>query len=157
MYSRFGHMRNDIENVVEQIGEQIGTFFEQVRKEAPFTAHGTQPQVFTPRIDVEEDAAHVYVLAELPGMEKSDINIRIRVTPEGEKVLTIRGEKKQQAAGPEVRRVQSERRFGDFFRSVNLPEQANTEQINAEFTSGILKITIAKNAEADNEIKVEIH
>lgn len=152
MYSRFGHVRNDIENVVEQIGEQLGNFFEQVRKDAPFTAQGPQAQVFSPRIDVEEDTTNVYIYAELPGMEKSDI----KVTLNEERVLTIRGEKKKAEDNAEVKRLQNERRFGSFTRSINLSEQVNTQHINAEFTNGVLKITIAKNAETDNEISVEI-
>lgn len=152
MYSRFGHVRNDIENVVEQIGEQLGNFFEQVRKETPFTAEGPQAHVFSPRIDVEEDNANVYIYAELPGMDKNDI----KVTLNEERVLTIRGEKKKTEENTETKRLQNERRFGSFTRSINLSEQVNTQVINAEFTNGVLKISIAKNAENEKEISVEI-
>jgi HSP20 family protein len=152
MYSRFGHVRNDIENVVEQIGEQLGNFFEQVRKETPFTNEGPQAHVFSPRIDVEEDNTNVYIYAELPGMEKSDI----KVTLNEERVLTIKGEKKKTEGNPDVKRAQNERSFGSFTRSITLSEQVNTQSVNAEFTNGVLKITVAKNAEDDKEISVEI-
>lgn len=153
MYTRFGNVR-DIENVVEQIGEQIGNFFDQVRKETPVTppTHGKRVVEFSPDIDVEEDAAHIYIYAELPGLEKADI----KITVSEDYVLAIKGDKKSGERADGVRRTQSERKFGAFVRTVNLPEDVNTQSIGAEFTHGVLKVTIAKNAPVDKEIVVDI-
>lgn len=152
MYTRFGNVR-DIENVVEQIGEQIGNFFDQVRKETPFTPPQAKRSVdFSPKIDVEEDATHISIYAELPGLEKSDI----KITVSEDYVLTMKGDKKSGERADGVKRTQSERRFGAFVRTVNLPEDVNTQSITAEFTHGVLKVTIAKNSPTDKEIVVDI-
>ena len=154
MYTRFGSKR-DLENVMEQIGEQIGNFIQQVGREVPFAQRPQEPaqpeqSAGWPQIDVEEDDAGVYIYADLPGMEKSDIHVSVNE----DRVLTIRGEKKQ-ASRQGARRISSERSHGAFSRSITLPEQADPASTQAEFTNGLLAITIAKK-EQDNGIRVEI-
>lgn len=163
MYTGFGTKR-DIENVMEQIGEQIGSFIQQVSKEMPNFAQRQQaPQAQQPeteparhdaqnwpQIDVEEDDFGVYIYAELPGMEKSDIEIVIGQ----DNVLKIRGEKKY-VSRPGTKRITSERRLGAFTRLVALPEQIDAATVQAEFTNGLLSISVGKKAQAQG-IRVEI-
>lgn len=150
IYTRFGNVR-DIENVVEQIGEQIGSFFDQVRKETPFTTPAKVKE-FSPAVDMEEDATHVYIYAELPGLEKSDV----KVTLSEDFVLTIKGDKKSGERADGVKRTQSERSFGAFVRTVAVSDQVNTQHIAAELTNGVLKVTIAKSTPEEKDIVVNI-
>ena len=94
-------------------------------------------------VDVWDDASHVYVEAELPGISKDDIDIRI----EGG-VLTIQGEKKTEEEKKEKGMRLQERRYGSFSRSFTLPSTVDTEKVNATLKEGVLRIVLNKTETA---------
>ncbi len=95
---------------------------------------------FSPRVDISEDERNVYIQAELPGVAKEDV----KVTISEDRVLTIRGEKKQERKVEERNFLRVERTFGSFSRSFMLPENIKTDEIDAKFENGVLTITIPK-------------
>jgi len=98
--------------------------------------------VYQPKIDIYEDDKKIHFEAEVPGMDKKDLNISVH-----ENVLTITGEKKKSAEGGEEKGknfFRNERVYGSFTRSFTLPDGINAEKIDAKFTDGILKIEIEK-------------
>jgi HSP20 family protein len=101
-------------------------------------ASGTNAD-WLPAVDIHEEPERFVVRADLPGVDRKDIDI----TAENG-VLTIRGERKseQRESGKGYERV--ERVTGTFVRRFTLPETANTEQIKAKQTNGVLEITIPK-------------
>ena len=94
------------------------------------------------RVDVREDAEHVYVEAELPGLTKEDIEITLE-----EGVLTIAGEKKlenqEEREGYQVR----ERRYGKFSRRFELPSVVDEGKVRANLKDGVLLVTLDKREE----------
>ena len=94
------------------------------------------------RVDVREDAEHVYVEAELPGLAKEDIEITLE-----DGVLTIAGEKKieneEEREGYEVR----ERRYGKFSRTFELPSVVDEGKVRANLKDGVLLVTLDKREE----------
>lgn len=107
---------------------------------------------YIPRVNISEDAANIYVAAELPGMAKEDVKITVT-----DGVLTLRGEKKSEAKqeGRNYHRI--ERRFGEFVRQFTLPENAQDDAVRASFKDGILEITVPKKEiEKPKERLVEI-
>ena len=64
-----------------------------------------------------------------------------------DKVLYINGEKKDEAAENDNRRL-SERRFGKFEKSFRLPRLVDLGKIGADFENGVLTITVPKSAQA---------
>ena len=108
---------------------------------------------WTPRLDVTETEKTVEVKAELPGLERKDIEITL-----DRGLLVIRGEKKEEKEekGRYYHRV--ERRHGTFCRTVELPAVVKEEKIEATFKDGILTVTLPK---AETEVKkvahIEIH
>ncbi len=107
---------------------------------------------FKPRVDISEDSANVYFIAELPGMNKEDVKITINE----ENMLTIKGEKKS-SIGDGNSTHRSERIFGSFERAFVLPENIATGNVQAKFENGLLELTIAKvEPPKPNEIEVAI-
>lgn len=108
---------------------------------------------FAPVVDIEEKGNEYLVIAELPGVKKDDVKIKLK-----DNVLTISGEKKMEKKINEKNFHQTERIFGSFQRCFRLPELVDQEKIAAEFKNGILNIAIPKLAEAEPksiEIKVK--
>jgi HSP20 family protein len=92
-----------------------------------------------PRVDIHEEKDRFVVLADVPGVDPKDIDI----TAENG-VLTVRGERKVEKRETENGYERIERVAGTFLRRFTLPEGANTEQIKAKQTNGVLEVTIPK-------------
>lgn len=108
---------------------------------------------FLPPVDVYEDEHHITLQAELPGIEEKDIDVRVE-----NNVLTICGERKLENEENQENYHRRERSYGRFTRSFTLPSTVDTENINAEFNNGLLKITLNKRAEAKpKQIKIGVN
>lgn len=108
---------------------------------------------FSPRIDISEDENKLYVNAELPGIEKEDVKLSVNE----DNLLLISGNKKNDEDREKRSFIRVERNFGEFSRSLVLPENINRESIAAKFENGILYITLDKiEPEKPKEIKIEI-
>ena len=108
---------------------------------------------WVPRLDVTETDTEIEVVADLPGLEKEDINISLE-----RDVLVIKGEKKEEhkETGKHVHRM--ERRYGSFYRALRLPTEVKSEEIDASFKKGVLKVTLPKSDEAKKKIAhIEVH
>lgn len=98
---------------------------------------------WSPSVDIYENQDQIVLEAELPGMKPEDVEISIE-----NNVLTIHGERKfeKKAEGDNFHRV--ERSYGSFTRSFTLPPTVSSENANAEFENGVLRLTLAKREEA---------
>jgi len=98
---------------------------------------------WTPSVDIYEGKDEIVLEAELPGMKAEDVNISIE-----NNVLTLHGERKfeKKDDGDNFHRV--ERSYGSFTRSFTLPPTVSSENANAEFENGVLRLTLAKREEA---------
>ena len=92
-----------------------------------------------PTVDVSETENGFEIRAELPGVSEDDVNVTVT-----DNVLTIKGEKRQEAEtdGKNYHRV--ERRYGSFQRRFTLPAEVETDDIKAEFSDGVLTLSIPK-------------
>jgi HSP20 family protein len=92
------------------------------------------------------------VKAELPGMEKDNIEVNI-----SDHFLTIRGEKKKEEETKEKDYYRSERSYGSFLRTVELPKDIHADKVKASFNNGVLEVRMPKTEEAKKkEIKVKV-
>src|SRR5512146_77554 len=108
---------------------------------------------FVPPVDVYEDENSIQVRLEVPGIDEKDIDIRLE-----NNVLTIRGERKFEKDEKEENFHRVERRYGSFTRSFTLPATVNPEDVQADYDKGVLKIRLAKRAEAKpKQIKVNVN
>jgi HSP20 family protein len=96
-----------------------------------------------PAVDVHEDETHVTVKAELPGLKADDIQLSVTGN-----LLTIAGEKRETTESNDGGCYRQERHFGSFRREISLPAPVASDQVDAEYRDGVLKIRLAKSAEA---------
>src|SRR6266478_3135110 len=107
---------------------------------------------FAPPVDIYEDEHNVTMKLEVPGIDEKDIDVRI----EGN-TLTVHGERKIEKEEKEENYRRVERQYGSFTRSFTLPSSVDTGQVNAHYDNGVLKISLAKKAEAKpKQIKVNL-
>lgn len=104
---------------------------------------------YHPQIDIYEDDKKIYFEAEVPGISKKDLNISVH-----DNVLMVTGEKKKELEQKGKNFFRSERSYGSFTRSFTLPDEVNTEKIEAKFNDGILKIEIEKAAPKKPEERI---
>lgn len=95
-----------------------------------------------PAMDLAETEDHLVLRADLPGMDRDQVNIEIK-----DGVLTISGERNAETerTGEGFHRV--ERSFGRFSRSLNLPDGVEPDKVAAGFENGVLEVKIPKPEE----------
>src|SRR5437667_10014168 len=97
-----------------------------------------------------EDEHNVVLKLEVPGIEEKDIDVRVE-----NNTLHIRGERKFEKDEKEENFHRIERHYGAFTRSFTLPNTVDTNNVNADYENGVLKIRLAKRAEAKpKQIKI---
>jgi HSP20 family protein len=101
---------------------------------------------------VFEDKDAVKIVAEVPGVPPEDVKISLE-----NNVLTIRGEKKQQAEERNERVHRYERTYGSFERSFALPRTVDPEKIQAGYQNGVLTVSVPKAEKArPREIPIQV-
>jgi HSP20 family protein len=100
----------------------------------PFTS-------WRPLCDIYETDKEIVLKMELPEMRKEDV----RVTFEN-KVLTLRGERRFEAAVDRNKYHRIERNYGEFMRTFTLPAFVEGDKAVADFKEGVLTVTLPKNA-----------
>ena len=107
---------------------------------------------FVPPVDIYEDEHNIQLKLEVPGIEEKDLDVKVE-----NNVLTVSGERKFEKEEKEENFRRVERRYGSFVRSFTLPTTVDSEGITADYTAGVLKLKLAKRAEAKpKQIKVNI-
>ncbi len=105
-----------------------------------------------PSVDVSETDKAYLIAAELPGLERKDVEVKLR-----DNLLTISGEKKVEQHQENGHRTWAERAYGHFERTIPLDVEVDAKNIEAEFKNGLLKLTLPKDPAAhDRTRKIEI-
>jgi HSP20 family protein len=105
-----------------------------------------------PDIDVFEKEDKVMVRVDLPEMKAEDVDVSII-----DNVLVIKGERKQMEEVKGEEYYVTERRFGAFERTIDLPVQVKPEDVKATYKAGVLEITMPKVEQPKSkEIKVKV-
>lgn len=104
----------------------------------------------TPRVDILDQGDHFELCAELPGMEKKDIDVEIN-----ENLVVIKGEKKMHQEANEEKYFHREMSYGKILREITLPEKINQEKVKASYENGLLNIILPK-ADRAKASKIEL-
>jgi HSP20 family protein len=135
----FGFLQREVDRLFEDFARGLGPMS---------AANGS----LMPSMEVTETDKELVITAELPGLERKDVDISLE-----DNVLTIRGEKKSEASPDDKNKNVhvSERSYGVFYRVLELPSGIDPSSVQATMSKGILKITIPKPARAQPK-KIEV-
>ena len=103
-----------------------------------------------PNIEISETDKAIEISAEMPGLERKDVEISI-----DDDTLTIRGEKKIEENQKDKNVQLSERSYGVFLRVLQLPPGIDPSSVQATMSHGVLKIAIPKPAKSEPK-KIEV-
>jgi HSP20 family protein len=142
-----GRWERDMDRMMEDF------FGRRLRPWWPERWSGTEEfDMKTPVVDVFEEKDDVVVKAEVPGMDKDNIEVTL-----SDSTLTIKGEKKKEEEIKEDNYYRSERSYGSFVRTLDLPKEVHADKVKATFKNGVLEVRMPKTEEAKaKEIKVKV-
>ena len=107
-----------------------------------------------PAVDIfENEQGEIVMKAELPGLTKEDIDLRVE-----NNTLTIRGERKRSQEIQEERYHRVERIYGAFTRSFSLPATVDATRVTADYRDGVLSVVLPVREEAKpRQIQVKVN
>jgi HSP20 family protein len=112
---------------------------------------GAEGRTWTPAIEVAERDGQLQIHADLPGLKPEDVKIEVK-----DNALVIQGERKYEHEENKGGMYRSERRYGQFYREIPLPEGTNPEQAKAQFNNGVLEVRIPVPEKKNNRRTIPI-
>lgn len=109
-------------------------------------------ELTAPAVDLYEEKDEIVVKAELPGIDKDNIEVNLT-----DHTLTIKGEKKKEEETKEEAYYRAERSYGAFLRTLELPKDVHADKVKATFKNGVLEVRLPKTEAAKaKEVKVRV-
>ena len=134
VWNPFQEFKNLLERYTKGGGSRLG---KQLNTEMSFAD-------WAPSVDIEETEDKYVIKADLPGVDKKDIDVKLE-----NGVLSIRGEKQvEKETGKDTRHHRRERFYGTFARSFTLPDAVDADAVDASYRDGVLSLHIPKKEEA---------
>jgi HSP20 family protein len=146
-------LRHEIDRLFEDFDRDLwgSPFRRSMFDIAPFWRRATS-WAAEPAVDIVEKEKAYEITAELPGLDEK--NIEVKLANGG---LTIKGEKQEEKEEKKKDYYLHERHFGSFERCFAVPEDVDTDKIEANFKKGVLTVTLPKKPEAIKpEKKIEV-
>lgn len=132
---------------VEDIFDQMQKMFEEVQDTGRGLASDFTGSV---PVDIQEEDGEYVITADLPGVEKDEINIT-----GDENSVEIHAESEHEMKEENEKYIRRERRSRSFRRTVAWPQPVEADTISAEYNDGVLTVTAEKQEDDGNEIEVE--
>jgi len=137
---------------LEKLHREMNHIFEPSFPVASDTHASLLEGFWSPAVDVVDKKDEIIVKADLPGLQREDIDVTIE-----NNVLTIRGEKKREEEHKDGDVVRCERYYGSFQRAFTLPSSVSPDKVQAKFNDGVLELVIAKREEAKlKQVKIDV-
>jgi HSP20 family protein len=146
---------------MDRISEEMDRWFDRVTRNVglsrpalsrPMFGSLSREGLWFPKIEAVQKGDSFVVRADLPGLKKDDVEVDIT-----EDAITVRGERREEHKEERGGYWRSEREYGQFHRTIPLPDGVITESAKATFRDGVLEITMqAPPAEANRGRKLEI-
>lgn len=128
---------------MNEVHNRLSRFFGNTTVRNGNPAEDITVPAWSPLVDITEDDSGYVIHAELPAVKKNDVKVSVE-----DGVLYINGERTQEKEEKGKRFHRIERAYGSFTRSFSLPEDADPDQISAEFKDGLLTVHVAKDKNA---------
>ncbi|WP_292487944.1 Hsp20/alpha crystallin family protein [Methanohalobium sp.] len=109
-------------------------------------AEWAESETFAPLVDVKEEDNNVVVSADMPGVNKEDVDINVR-----DDMVEINAQHKEESESEEEGFYRKERTYRAFSRAVPLPASVTEEGASAKLEDGVLKITLPKASEKEEK------
>jgi len=126
----------------EEMDRTFGQFFGQ---------SGARGRQWHPELEITENDGKLCIQTDLPGLRPEDVKVEIT----GDR-LTISGERKSENENRAGGTYRSERRYGQFYREIALPEGIKAEEAQANFHDGVLEITLPIPQQTSNRRQIPI-
>lgn len=149
--------QSSLSHPVMQLHDEFNRLFDNVFKQfgmSPLlsSSHHTSSLLgnsdFWPSLNISSDGKTYLVTLDVPGMKQADMEIEVRGG-----ILAIKGQKQEEVEDKERYFYRVERSYGVFQRTLDLPEDANADDINATMQDGVLSLTIPRNETKDKQVK----
>lgn len=124
------------------LNDRFGSIFDGLFYPPSRPEDGETRWAWNPIVDIYEDEGSYVVTAEIPGVDRKDIEIDIK-----DRILSLRGERSSDDRVDEGHYYRRERHHGKFERTFTLPAHVDPDKIDASFKDGVLKIEIPKPEE----------
>ena len=133
---------------VVSLQNRVNSLFRNLNDEE----HPLTTASFVPAVDIYEDADKLTLKLEIPGINEKDLDVRVE-----DNTLTVKGERKFEAEEKEENFHRIERAYGSFYRAFTLPSTVETENVQARYNAGVLKLELKKKPEAQpKQIKIDV-
>ena len=150
-FALMDRMTEEMDNLFDRVFRDVG-LAPRDRMAHNLLTSGGRDLSWMPRIETVQKGDQYIVRAELPGLKKDDVQVDL-----GENALTIRGERREEHEEERQGYFHSEREYGQFYRTVPLPDGDIAESAKASFRNGVLEVTMqAPPAEAARGRRLEI-
>jgi HSP20 family protein len=126
----------ELNTIQTEMNRLFNSFFDTP---TPATGQGAMLRRWIPAMDLVETQDDFVLRADLPGLGEGDVNIELE-----DNVLTISGERKAEHKEQKEGYYRVERAWGNFSRSLTLPEGVDPESVQASFDRGVLEVRIPK-------------
>jgi len=143
----------DIFDEIRRMQDEMDRMFSSIYTKPSLPSKGIKPFNYRePLLDVVDKGKEFLVQAELPGVDKDDIEIDI-----DDDTLTIKASKKKLVTEEKEGYFYQERGYAGYYRTVPLPTKVNPDKVKAKYNNGVLEIILPKISEGipGKKIKVE--
>jgi len=142
----WGSFRSEMDQLFNRFARGFG--LPSLRNLADFEPPWRSFGFSAPPIDMSEDEKAYKISAELPGLDAKDVEVSVS----GDR-LVLKGEKRQEQEEKNKNYYHSERTYGSFQRSFELPASVDRDKIAADFSKGVLTITLPKTVTMQKQQK----
>jgi HSP20 family protein len=145
-----GIVRYDPFRDLRTLQEEVNRLFSTNLTRAFGDDEGIARGAWAPSVDIYENKDQIVLEAELPGMKQEDFDLSIE-----NNVITLRGERRFEKTDESDNYHRVERSYGAFTRSFTLPQTVSAEEARAEYSNGVLRVTLPKREEAKSR-RIEV-
>lgn len=141
-----GTARLDPFEEIRRTQERLNQFFEDYMPIEEWAG-----KIYTPAIDIQDEENKLVVTADLPGVNKEDIELNVK-----DDILEISAKCNQENETKEEGYLRRERTYTNFYRAIKLPSNVTEEEATAKMENGVLKITLPKLKLEEPKSRIQI-
>jgi HSP20 family protein len=133
--------------LMDRMASEMDRTFDRMFRDVGFAPRAALPRglvgspsresMWAPRIEAVQNGDRFIVRADLPGLKKDDVQVEL-----GENAVTIQGQRQETREDEREGYYHSEREYGQFYRTIPLPEGVIAESAQATFRNGVLEISM---------------